>query len=52
MVLEKNILFLIALNNVAAKLGATAEHLWGVLLKQAPIYGITSTLTLLVALVV
>lgn len=28
-----------ALQTLAAKLGVTAEHLWGVLLKQAPIDG-------------
>lgn len=28
-----------ALQTLAEKLGVTAEHLWGVLLKQAPIDG-------------
>jgi hypothetical protein len=29
-----------ALTNLATKLGTTAEHMWGVLLRQAPITGV------------
>jgi NADH:ubiquinone oxidoreductase subunit 6 (subunit J) len=35
---------LIALTALANKLGTTAEYLWGVLLKQAPIYGVIEIL--------
>ena len=41
---------LTVLNTLAAKLGTTAEYLWSVLLKQAPITGVTD-LILLVALI-
>ena len=34
-----------ALTILANKLGTTAEYLWGVLLKQAPISGVTDLLT-------
>ena len=32
---------------IAAKLGTTSEYLWGVLLKQAPIYAFTTTLEII-----
>lgn len=37
-----------ALNVLANKLGTTAEYLWGVLLKQAPITGLTKLLVVIV----
>lgn len=35
------------LQELAVKLGTTAEHLWGVLLKQAPISGIVDLILIL-----
>jgi uncharacterized membrane-anchored protein len=32
------------IRELANKLGTTVDHLWGVLVRQAPIYGITSVL--------
>jgi len=42
-----------ALDKLAERLGTTSEYLWGVLLKQAPIYAATTMLeVLLIAVVV
>lgn len=40
-----------ALIILATKLGTTAEYLWGVLLKQAPIAGVTGLLLILLMVV-
>lgn len=36
------------IRDLAAKLGTTAEHLWGVLIRQAPITAITDLLEVLI----
>lgn len=36
------------LERIATKLGTTAEHLWGVMVKQAPISGITDLISIVV----
>lgn len=40
-----------ALNALADKLGTTAEHLWGVLIRQAPISGCVELISLIICLV-
>jgi len=39
------------IEQLAAKLGTTTEYLWGVLIKQAPVYAVTSLLEIGVVLI-
>lgn len=40
------------LEKLAAKLGTTAEYLWGVLIKQAPIAAYEQMLTMIIAVII
>lgn len=40
------------IETIATKLGTTAEHLWGVLVRQAPISGVTNLVLCIIVVVI